>query len=184
VIYRALLEGFSFQADTDELHFLAEELLSYGLLKEKGIIYRNESVSRNPWGKPSLKNHPGIQYNVSHSGSCAACVISDTHIVGIDVERIRTFSPYAAAKVCSPEELKGIYSNEDANREFFRYWTLKESYVKAVGMGISYPMKCVNFEIGTNGEVISPLPGCSFLLMEDMEGFVTAVCYKNNREGQ
>jgi 4'-phosphopantetheinyl transferase len=169
---------------TDELHLLAEELLSYGLFKEKGIIYRDEPVIRNPWGKPGLKNYPEIQYNISHSKNCAVCVISDQHIVGIDVEKVRPFNPSAASKVCSPQELKSIYSKNDADREFFRYWTLKESYIKAVGMGISYPMKSVNFQIGTNGEILSHMPGCSFLLMEDINGFVTAVCYKKMREGQ
>jgi 4'-phosphopantetheinyl transferase len=147
------------------------------LLLEKGVVYSSEPVIRNPWGKPCLKNYPNIHYNISHSADLVACVISDTSTVGIDVEKIREFNSYAANRVCSSEELSRVYSNNDCKREFFRYWTLKESYIKAIGKGISHPMKNVNFEVSLNGEVYSNIPNCSFLLMEDIEEYITAVCY-------
>jgi 4'-phosphopantetheinyl transferase len=182
VIYSMLLEGIPSKIISDKAHFLGEELLAGGLLREVGINYRNEPVILNPWGKPSLKNHPGVQYNISHSENCIACVISDKYIVGIDVEKVRAFNPYAAKRVCSPDELQRIYSSDDSDREFFRYWTLKESYIKAIGKGLSYPMKNANFEIEPGGKIYSGLHECSFQLMEDMNGFIMAVCYSNISE--
>lgn len=177
MIYRALLKNLTRKITNDEAHFLGEELLAYALLTEEGVIYKGEQVIRNLWGKPYLKNQPDIYYNISHSENCAACIISDICDVGIDVEKIRSFNMYAAQKTCSPEELMRIRSTQDANREFFRYWTLKESYIKAIGRGLSYPMKKVNFEIHPNGEIRSNISKCRFLLMEDTDGFITAVCY-------
>lgn len=184
MIYRALLRNPSLKTLTDEIHLLGEQLLAYGLLLEKGLVYNNESVIKNEWGKPSLKNYPGIQYNISHSENYAACIISDTYSVGIDVEKVRNFSTYAAKRVCSHEELNEIYSKNDSNREFFRYWTLKESYIKAIGVGMSYSMKHINFHIGRNGEVSSNVSNCSFQLMEDTKEFITAVSYTNKVKGK
>jgi 4'-phosphopantetheinyl transferase len=178
VIYRALFKELPFRTIADEPHFLGERLLVYALLAEKGIIYRNEPIIRNSWGKPYLKNYTDVHYNVSHCENYAACVISDTYDVGVDVERVHYFNLYAAKRVCSPKEIQRIYSTSDTNREFFRYWTLKESYIKAIGKGLSHPMKSVNFEIESDGEIRTDLSGCYFLLMEDKEGFITAVCYK------
>ena len=179
MIYRALLRESSLETIAHKARIAGKQLLAYGLLIEKGIRYKDELVVYNQWGKPALKNHPNIQYNISHCENCIACVISDTHAVGIDVEKVRKFNLYAAMRVCSPEELQRIYSAEDPNREFFRYWTLKESYIKAIGMGLSFAMRDVNFEIMPDGSIHSCFAGCSFLLLEDIEGFITAVCYKN-----
>jgi 4'-phosphopantetheinyl transferase len=181
VIYRALLKYTSTKTIADESHTLGELLLSYGLLLEKGIVYRNEPIIQNPWGKPSLKSFPGIYYNVSHCENLAACIISDKCPVGIDIEKIRSFSPYTAKRICRAAELQKIYSmeGEDADREFFRYWTLKESFIKAIGMGLTYPVKNIYFDIGRDGKIHSNCSECSFQLIEDTEGFITAVCYRN-----
>lgn len=175
MIYRALFKELSF--GPDEPHFFGEILVSYALLFEKGIIYRNEPIIRNLCGKPYLKNYTDIYYNISHCENYAACVLSDKYEVGIDVERVRNFNPYAAKRVCSPMELQRIYSASDTNREFFRYWTLKESYIKAIGKGISHHMKNANFQIESNEKIRTDLPGCTFLLIEDKVDFITAVCY-------
>lgn len=183
MIYRAYLENISSEVKQSESCFWGEMLLAYGLFTEKGITYSEEPLKLNLWGKPGLKNHPEIQYNISHCRNFAVCIISDTCAVGIDVERVRPFSSYAARREFSREEMKRIYADPDPARAFFRYWTLKESYVKALGKGLCHPMKEVNFEIDPDGKIKSNLPDCSFLLMEE-EGYITAVCYMSLLERQ
>ncbi|HZJ99897.1 MAG TPA: 4'-phosphopantetheinyl transferase superfamily protein [Tissierellaceae bacterium] len=168
------------KVSAQDMHCYGEDLLAYVLYKEKGIIYENEPILKNLWGKPSLKNYPNIYFNISHSRDCIVCVVSDRYPVGIDIEKVRAFNIYAAKKVCSTQELKNIYSKEDPDREFFRYWTLKESYVKAIGKGISYPMKNVNFNISSEKKLLSNVQDCSFMLMDDIDDYITAVCYKNS----
>lgn len=158
-------------------HVMGIKLLSYGLMIEKNIRYQDEEIVFNDWGKPSMKNYPDIFYNISHCRNYVACVISDTHIVGVDVEDIRDFSPYAARKVCTKKEIDSIKKSPNQNREFFRYWTLKESYIKGIGMGLSYSMKKANFNIRSKEAIKTNLTDCNFLLLENHD-YVTSVCYK------
>jgi 4'-phosphopantetheinyl transferase len=181
MIYRALFKNPSIQNWQEAVHALGKELLAYGLFKEKGIIYNQESIIKNLYGKPSLRNFPFLHYNISHSENYVVCIISDSRAVGIDVEKIRGFNPYAAKKVCSLKELNNIYSKRDSDKEFFRLWTLKESYIKAIGLGLSFPMKNVNFHIDKNGGIRCNMLECEFKLIEDDE-FIIAVCYINKAE--
>lgn len=151
-------------------------LLSYGLKLEANINYWREPLIYNAWGKPSLKNYPELHYNISHCDQHIACVICQD-IVGIDVEKIRSFNVYAARRAYSSAELQRVYAASEPNREFFRYWTLKESYLKAIGQGLSWPMKSVNFVIKPSGEILSNVANARFIILEDVDGFVTAVCY-------
>lgn len=181
MIYRMILKNK--RVSSLELHYHGENMLAYGLHKEKGIVFKEEVILKNSYGKPYLKNYPNIYFNISHSMGCIVCIISDKSPVGIDVERIRRFNEFAAKKVCTQEELSDIYSNEDSERQFFRYWTLKESYVKAIGKGISHPMKDVNFKIYSDKSIHSNVQDFRFILIEDIDGFVTAVCYKTSEKG-
>lgn len=179
MIYISITENLPYEAFLNTSHLLGENLLAFALKHEKKINYKDQYLTWNKWGKPSLQKYPGVHYNISHSYNCVACVISDKYAVGIDVERIRIFSPYVARKVCTPDELQRIYSNPNPDREFFRHWTLKESYIKAIGIGLSYSMKNISFQINSDGEIHSDLSDCSFQLIEDEYGFITAVCYLN-----
>ena len=158
----------------------AHELLAFGLLLEKDIVYRDENIASNKWGKPYLKDYPDVKYSISHTDGYIACVISDNMPVGIDVERIRDFNEYAARRVCDDAERQYIYSSHNPNREFFKLWTLKESYIKAIGKGLSSPMKKANFILTKDERVKSNILGCRFALLEDEADYITAVCYLMN----
>jgi 4'-phosphopantetheinyl transferase len=179
MIYRLKVHSFLGRDNPDLVRSLSKKILSYALLREEGIDYEKEALVRNFWGKPMLKDYPHIHYNISHCENYVACVTSSQYEVGIDVERVRDFNEFAARRACSQEELERIYSKEDPNREFFRYWTLKESYIKAIGRGLAFPMKKVIFNINNDGEIVTDLPDCRFILLEDEKKFITAVCYMN-----
>ena len=84
-------------------------------------------------GKPTVD---GICFNLSHSGNIVICAVSDRE-VGCDIERIRE-APKATGRMFTPEEKKALecLEGEDYNREFFRLWTKKESYLKMTGEGL------------------------------------------------
>lgn len=100
--------------------------------------------SYNEHSKPELAApvQPGLSFNLSHSGSTALIAIASDRAVGIDVDRIgRTDSWQAIAKRSFSEpELKQLWHLPPAEQEtaFYRTWTQKEAYTKALGDGFSY----------------------------------------------
>lgn len=155
---------------------LTRHLLVTGLSGEYGIVISDEDIIRNAWGKPLLKDHPDINFNVSHCAGGAALSISSFR-TGIDIEKVRPFSVKTAGKVLSKNELSIIENSGHPELDFFRFWTLKESYIKALGTGMSYPLQKINFLIDQNSSIQTNLKGCIFGLFENDRNFVVAVCY-------
>ncbi|MGM9972451.1 MAG: 4'-phosphopantetheinyl transferase family protein [Clostridiaceae bacterium] len=168
------------------MHIFSYSLLRYVLISEAGITLTNDGLLYNLWHKPSLKKHPYIHFNISHCSTAIAVAISFRAPIGIDIEAIREYSPYSLNRCFSKEEKDYIKNSINPNKEFFRLWTLKESYVKAIGIGMSYPMKKVNFN-NKNHLIVSNKVKCRFLLIEDNSNYVTSCCYgvgkaRNNGE--
>lgn len=96
---------------------------------------------RNVFGKPRLGNCAAIEFNMSHSGEIALIAVRTGGRVGVDVEEIRNHSAnievaeryFAASEL---QRLKSLDANEQV-AAFFRCWTRKEAYLKAMGCGIS-----------------------------------------------
>ena len=134
-----------FQLDKKNQHSHAHKLLGE-CLRPYNIAYREDMLVRGEHGKPALREYPDIRFNLSHADGIAACIVSE-HECGIDCERVREYRPNVARRVFTPEELAVFESAPESERDllFFRLWTLKEAFVKAVGRGLSYPMNTVGF---------------------------------------
>lgn len=115
----------------------AELLLRYSLFQEFGRLIDVE-ISYNKFGKPLLNGISGFSYNISHSGMWVVIAYGSSE-VGIDIEQIRTVKENIADKFFSKEEQ--IFINEmkgDVQKKrFTQIWTLKESYIKYLGTGLS-----------------------------------------------
>lgn len=108
----------------------------YGL-KEKSMEYEF-----GEWGKPVLKYQPNIHFSLSHSGDYAICSIGDRPM-GNDIEGVRQGRLKVADRFFAKEELEWMYAVEDeeeVTQRMFRIWTMKESFLKATGKGISLPL--------------------------------------------
>jgi 4'-phosphopantetheinyl transferase len=86
-----------------------------------------------------------------------ACVISPCEAVGVDVEATdRCNSPLAIAEhFFSPDEIKallGLPPREQTDR-FYDYWTLKEAYIKARGMGLRLPLDRFSMLVGLDRRI-------------------------------
>lgn len=132
-------------------------------LRVKGIEYgENTPVVKGELGKPSLAEHPEIHYNLSHANGIAACMVSDCEC-GIDCENVRDFRPNVMKRAFSDKEREMVEKAPESEKNllFFRLWTLKEAYVKALGIGISYPMNTAEFSF--DGEnIITEIKGFRF----------------------
>lgn len=112
-------------------------------IKNKKLIFE---INKN--GKPFLSNYNDIQYNISHSGKWVVCSI-DNLPVGIDVEQIKPIDISIAERFFSKEEVRSLMSKNVVDREtcFYDLWVLKESYIKAVGKGLSIPLDSFTIKI-------------------------------------
>ncbi|MBD3314987.1 MAG: 4'-phosphopantetheinyl transferase superfamily protein [Chitinivibrionales bacterium] len=127
---------YHFKEDTIR-SLMSECLLKMYAHRRFGPAFSSISLIYNEYGKPLLKNHPDIHFNLSHSGNWVACALSDKP-VGVDVEAKKKINLSLAKRFFSPEEYGFITENpEESNDRFFRIWVLKESYIKAIGMGLS-----------------------------------------------
>lgn len=97
-----------------------------------------------PKGKPSLRGSSRIQFNASHSGQMAVYAFTLGCELGIDVEQLRELNDpeSIAARFFSAAEALELLSLKPDDRApaFFRCWTRKEAYVKAIGGGLAIPL--------------------------------------------
>lgn len=99
--------------------------------------------SFNEYGKPSLAGE-SLQFNMSHSHEMALVAVTRDAAVGVDVEHIRAdfASEDIATRFFSRLEVETFSSlpREERVAAFFRCWSRKEAYIKAIGKGLSQPL--------------------------------------------
>lgn len=117
---------------------LSELLLRATIVEQLQIKNQNIRFGFNEYGKPFLQNNTDFHFNISHSGEWVVCVI-DNDYVGIDIEHIREIDLNIANRFFSQEEIDLLDRTpiQDRLHRFFDIWTLKESYLKAIGLGLS-----------------------------------------------
>lgn len=116
-------------------------------------------VAPNDWrfekgekDKPELVNPPlPLRFNLSHTKGLIICAVTLKDDIGCDVEdTTRSNNVLAIAdRYFSSVETEELFSlpKEQQRHRFFDYWTLKESYIKAWGLGLAIPLKDFSFNI-------------------------------------
>ena len=110
------------------------------------IAPKDWQFSKNQYGKPAIKNFPQpLFFNLSNTESLIVCAVSQQPQMGVDVESVqhKTSSIEIAQRFFAPQEVEDLNSlsaNKQKQR-FFQYWTLKEAYIKAKGLGLSLPLE-------------------------------------------
>lgn len=127
----------------------ASILVRFILKKHYGIMDEELKIGKNEYGKPILTDYPEIHFNVSHSGDWVICAFS-AFPVGVDVELNREHDIEIAKRFFAEVEYKTLLKSENTSDLFIKYWTLKESYVKAEGKGMSIPFDSFSFLVSGN----------------------------------
>lgn len=107
------------------------------------------NMAKTVYGKPYLIDYPKVQFNISHSGNFLLVAISQVGTVGVDIEHAkshrRDFSGLVAKCFAKSEiEYWNTLPVTEKTAEFYRFWTRKEAFVKAVGRGLAMGLQaCV-----------------------------------------
>ncbi|WP_040951489.1 4'-phosphopantetheinyl transferase family protein [Gorillibacterium massiliense] len=125
---------------------LAEIAVRLHIMQKRNLDARQLIFDTNPYGKPYLAGSLDFHYNVSHSGEWVACIF-DSSPVGIDVEKIVPIDMAISESFFTSSEHEDLLRlpNDERLSYFFTLWTLKESFIKAVGKGLSIPLRSFSF---------------------------------------
>lgn len=110
-------------------------------------------------GKPSLRDHGGLYYNLAHSHELALVAVTGLGEVGVDIEHVRPLEDMdSIARHSFSEHEYGQLQALPAGqrlRGFFLCWSRKEAFIKALGEGLSYPLQqfSVTFGSGTSSRL-------------------------------
>lgn len=152
---REKIEKFHFPADATRSllgDVLSRYLINYNLkVSNDGITF-----VCNQYGKPYLKGFSSFHFNISHSGDWVLCGASDKQI-GIDIEQVKPINTNIAKRFFSRSEYMDLISRpiHEQDDYFYRLWTLKESYIKYRGKGLSIPLDSFSFMLGSSIEITS-----------------------------
>jgi len=108
--------------------------------------------SQGPHGKPAVAGRTDLHFNLSHCHGLVACALRLERPVGLDVEWLGRPAPVEIAEhFFSPDEIEWLQRLPVPERQFgfFRLWTLKEAYIKAVGLGLSQPLRDFTVSVDT-----------------------------------
>jgi 4'-phosphopantetheinyl transferase len=92
----------------------------------------------SPLAKPYFTGGP--HFNISHSGNRAVCALSTAGRIGVDIEAIKPMDFDDFKTQFSQREWTAIRSAPDPIAAFYRFWTAKESLIKADGRGMEIPL--------------------------------------------
>jgi len=115
---------------------------------------RDVELRLGPQDKPELASPvtPHIEFNLSHSDEAALFTFAASRRVGIDLERIRSQIDVngLARQVFTPAEIEKLSGTAEQEKEdlFFTLWTQKEAFIKAVGLGLSAPLREITVAAG------------------------------------
>lgn len=174
---RKKIDSFKFQKS--KLQSLAAGVLLNQALEDAGFDRSNVKFRYNEYGKPYIEDLP-IFFNLSHSGNYAMCVVSDCE-VGCDIEEIKSAEDKLAKRFFREEEYQDINSQENFNERkdlFYRYWTLKESFMKATGLGLKLPLNSFQIILGNKISIKQSVNDSeySFYEISEIDGYKCAIC--------
>ena len=109
------------------------------------------SIKRDRTGRPFLNKYHGWKgdFNLSHSEEWIICGLASTGRIGVDIEKIQPID-LSVTELCFTQEEIDYFQYIPHDRQlsfFFDIWTAKESFVKAIGKGLLYPLDSFGFNM-------------------------------------
>lgn len=169
------------QSTADKLRLMGSGLL-INFIKRKYFVDSDVDIDKH--GKPYFVNSE-LKFNLSHSGRYVVAAVSD-YEVGIDIQKKKADKHRIAEKNFLQGECAYINAganDEERHQRFCEVWTLKEAYLKNIGMGLRKPLNSFEILFRPEGPVIKNQTEfkCTQFKMNDK--YIVSVCRDINDEG-
>ncbi|WP_034761731.1 4'-phosphopantetheinyl transferase family protein [Rossellomorea vietnamensis] len=163
------------------LSVLSHDIIRFLISRKVNMNPREIKIEEDKYGKKFVDEKVGVHFNISYSGDWMLIGMSRSPI-GVDIERIRTIDYRNISRhfsLCEQHYIHGI-NQSVAEREYFRIWTGKESFVKYMGTGLKMPLH--SFSVPTEPGLGYVDTGCEDikprLLSFELEGeYSISVCF-------
>jgi len=189
-VERARIGRYRFDVDRRQ-HLVTRALVRAALSRHAGVAPEAWRFREEAHGRPEIDAPPSassLRFNATNTKTLVACAVTAGADVGIDAEpRARAESILEVAPTvfsgAELSELDALRSDPEAARErALALWTLKESYIKARGMGLGLPLRKITMVFGRDGSIaltadsgVDPAPERWRFHRADRDGHVLAV---------
>ncbi|MCC7380623.1 MAG: 4'-phosphopantetheinyl transferase superfamily protein [Deltaproteobacteria bacterium] len=144
-------------------HLLTRALARTVLARYVGAEPRELRFSRTELGRPELVSPgaPGLAFNLANTEGLIICAVARDRSIGVDAEWLERSGQTVeiAEQYFSKREIAELRSLPVGHqrRRFFDYWTLKEAYIKARGIGLGLPLDRFSFLLGASRATSAPV---------------------------
>lgn len=171
-----------FYEKTEKLTPVQQSEAGYSLLKEKLCDYYKKEpssfyIEKDSKGCPYIVGIENVYVSITHTEGLVACAFADFR-VGVDAEKIQIRRKSVEKRVFTTSESELIDNSKNENEAFFAFWTLKESYLKAIGTGFAGNAKEVEFSSYKN-PIVSNKKNYAFY-SEIVDEYLISVCQKTD----
>jgi 4'-phosphopantetheinyl transferase len=148
---RERAERFRFDVDR-KMYVAAHGLLRRALSRHTSVEPAQWVFSGGEFERPEIAapvRSPRLRFSLAHTRSVVGCAIVEDVDVGFDVEDMTREAPLEVAERFASSERAALAALGPGRREdlFFAYWTLKEAYIKARGLGLAIPLDQMAFDV-------------------------------------
>lgn len=169
------------QSTADKLRLMGSGLL-INFIKTKYFVDSDVAVDKH--GKPYFVNSD-LKFNLSHSGRYVVAAVSD-YEVGIDIQKKKADKHRIAEKNFLQGECAYINAganDEERHQRFCEIWTMKEAYLKNIGMGLRKPLNSFEIMFRPEGPVIRNLTEYRYTQFMMNDKYIVSICRDINDEG-
>lgn len=159
---RARIRRYRFDVDRRQ-HLVTRALVRAALSRHAGLAPEVWRFREGAHGRPEIEAPvlalARLRFNATNTKTLVACAVTGGAEVGIDAEpRARAESILEVAHTVFSEDELALLRARDGDPEAAReralaLWTLKESYIKARGVGLGLPLQKITMSFGTDGAV-------------------------------
>jgi 4'-phosphopantetheinyl transferase len=182
-----------FHFERDRSAFLASRSLRRRALSHYAAVDPGQwRFTVNEHGRPRIASpvlDETLEFSCSRSADMVICAVTHGIPVGADIERADRRVPGGVAEsTFAPSEKAALAAlpQHEQGKRFFTYWTLKESYLKARGLGLSLPLDSIAFGVADRARldghlVFSAANDCDawqFTLLAPTPLHIAAVCVR------